>query len=56
MQRFHITLGAPTTANGKVISANHLDTINGIPMALEGDKCWCTACDAEGIIVLDGPG
>lgn len=55
MKRFYITLGAPTTAEGKVISANHLDTINGVPMALEGDKCWCPACDAEGIIVLDGP-
>lgn len=55
MRRFYITLGAPTSADGKVISANHLDTINGVPMALEGDKCWCPACDAEGTIVLDGP-
>ena len=55
MRRFYITLGAPTTADGKVISANNPDTIDGIPMALEGDRCWCPACDAEGIIVLDGP-
>lgn len=55
MQRYYITLGAPTTAGGKVISANHCDTIDGLPMALEGDTCWCPACDAEGIIVLDGP-
>lgn len=55
MRRFYITLGAPTSADGKVISANNLDTINGTPMALEGDKCWCPACDAEGLIVLDGP-
>lgn len=55
MQRYYITLGAPTTANGKVISANHLDTINDDAIALVGDKCWCPKCNSEGLIVLDGP-
>jgi uncharacterized Zn-binding protein involved in type VI secretion len=55
MQRYYITLGAPTTANGKVISATHVDTIEGALMALDGDTCWCPACNAAGIIELDGP-
>ena len=55
MHRYYITLGAPTTANGKVTSANHLRTINDEAIALEGDKCWCPKCHSEGVIVLDGP-
>ena len=55
MNRYYITLGAPTTANGKVTSANHLDTINDAAIAREGDTCWCPACQSEGVIVLDGP-
>jgi uncharacterized Zn-binding protein involved in type VI secretion len=55
VNRYYITLGAPTTAGGKVVSANHLDTIDGVPVALEGDKCWCSKCNCEGIIMLDGP-
>lgn len=55
MQRYYITLGAPTSANGKVTSANHLDTIDDVPVALEGDTCWCPACNSEGVIGLNGP-
>lgn len=55
MQRYTITLGATTTANGKVSSASHVDTIDGALVALDGDKCWCPTCNAEGLIVLDGP-
>ncbi|MFC4930329.1 PAAR domain-containing protein [Massilia sp. GCM10023247] len=53
--RYVITLGAPTTAGGKVTSARHVDTIDGIPIALEGDTCWCPACRSEGVIRPAGP-
>lgn len=55
LKRYFITLGAPTTTGGKVSSANHLDTIDGVPIALEGDTCWCAACLSDGIIRPDGP-
>lgn len=55
LNRYFITLGAPTTAGGKVTSAHHFDTIDGVPIALEGDTCWCAACLSEGIIRPDGP-
>ena len=55
IKRYYITLGAGTTAGGKVISASHLDTIDGIGVALEGDKVQCPGCDSEGVIALDGP-
>ena len=53
--RYFITLGAPTTAGGKVTSGSRFETIDGVPLALEGDTCWCPACDAEGVISPDGP-
>jgi len=53
--RYFITLGAPTTAGGKVTSANHFETIDGVPLALAGDACWCPTCNSEGIISPDGP-
>lgn len=55
IRRYYITLGAQTTAGGTVISASHGDSIDGVPIALEGDKVRCPACDSEGVIVLDGP-
>lgn len=55
MKRYHITLGATTTAGGKVIGASAFMSINGARMALEGDKVSCPACNADGIIQLDGP-
>lgn len=54
-ERYFITLGAPTTAGGKVTSANHFETIDEVPIALEGDTCWCPACLSEGVIRPDGP-
>ena len=54
LHRYFITLGAPTTAGGKVTSAHHLNTIEGVPIALEGDTCWCPACLSEGVIRPDG--
>jgi uncharacterized Zn-binding protein involved in type VI secretion len=55
LDRYFITLGAPTTAGGRVTSANHAATIDDVPMALEGDTCWCPVCLSEGVIRPDGP-
>jgi len=55
IERYYITLGAGTTAGGKVISSSHLDTIDGAGVALEGDRVACPACNTEGVIALDGP-
>ena len=55
LKRFLITLGAPTTAGGKVTSAQHFRKINGVPVAYEGDKVWCPKCNSDGVIKPDGP-
>lgn len=52
-RRFYITLGAPTTAGGKVTSASSLLSVNGIRTALEGDSVWCEGCQSNGVIALD---
>ena len=53
--RYEITLGASTTAGGKVISADPFTTINGVPVAHEDDQVSCPACNTVGIIKPDGP-
>lgn len=53
--RYVITLGAATTAGGKVTSAQGLRTIDGVAVAVEGDRCWCPDCQSEGVIGLAGP-
>lgn len=55
MKRYHITLGAPTTAGGKVTTASSSISINGTRIALEDDKVFCAGCNSEGVIKLDGP-
>jgi uncharacterized Zn-binding protein involved in type VI secretion len=55
INRYYITLGAKSTAGGEVTSANHFDTINGVPAALERDTCWCPKCNSVGVIMPDGP-
>ena len=55
IDRYFITLGAPTTAGGKVTSSSRFETINGAPLAVEGDTCWCPKCLSEGVIRPDGP-
>jgi uncharacterized Zn-binding protein involved in type VI secretion len=55
MKRHTITLGASTTAGGKVISASSNGSINGVPIALEDDVIFCPACNSEGRIVSAGP-
>lgn len=55
MKRYNITVGAATTAGGKVITGNSSHVLDGVPAAYEGDKCSCPACGSEGVIALDGP-
>lgn len=55
MKRHTITLGASTTAGGKVISASSSGSIHGVPIALEGDMIFCKGCRGPGRIVCVGP-
>ena len=55
MKRHTITLGASTTAGGKVISASSHGSINGVPIALEDDMIACKGCKSAGKIVCVGP-
>ena len=50
MKRYTSTLGATTTAVGKVISASSNGSINGSPIALENDLVFCPACKSQGKI------
>ncbi|WP_198420944.1 PAAR domain-containing protein [Massilia atriviolacea] len=55
MRRYTITLGARTSAGGRVVSASGSGCINGVPIALEGDLVACPACKATGRILCVGP-
>lgn len=55
MKRHTITLGASTSAGGKVISASGNGSINGVTIALEGDAIFCPACKSQGKINCVGP-
>lgn len=55
MRRYTITLGAPTTSGGKVISASSDVRIDGAPIALEGDLVTCPKCKTAGKIQCVGP-
>lgn len=55
MKRHTITLGASTSAGGKIISASSNGSINGVTIALEGDVIFCPACKAQGKILCVGP-
>lgn len=55
LTRYLVTLGASTTAGGKVISAHHFRSINGVPVAREDDFVQCPECRSTGIIKPDGP-
>jgi uncharacterized Zn-binding protein involved in type VI secretion len=55
LRRYHITLGAGTTAGGLVKTASAPCSILGVKLALEGDKVSCPVCGAEGTIKCDGP-
>lgn len=53
--RYHITVGATTTADGKVISANSIRSINGAEVAYAGDPVSCPKCNSTGVIQPGGP-
>lgn len=53
--RYPITVGAETTAGGKVISGNTRSTIHGAAVAHADDSVFCTACNTVGVIKPDGP-
>jgi uncharacterized Zn-binding protein involved in type VI secretion len=55
MKRYHITLGAKTTAGGIVMTASSSCSINGIKVAVEGDSVVCPACQSKGVIQVFGP-
>ena len=55
MRRYTITLGATTTAGGRVVSASSSSAIDGVPVALEGDLVACPVCKATGRILCVGP-
>lgn len=55
LKRYLITLGATTTAGGKVTTASSFRSINGVKAAMDRDKVWCPTCNSEGVIMLDGP-
>ncbi|WP_149917123.1 PAAR domain-containing protein [Pseudomonas sp. TCU-HL1] len=55
MKRYHITLGASTTAGGSVITASAHGSINDKAIALEGDTVACPACGSIGVIQCVGP-
>lgn len=55
MRRYHITLGASTSARGKVTSASSHCSINGVRMAVEGDSVLCPTCKTQGKIACIGP-
>lgn len=52
--RYHITLGASTSAGGKVVTASAFRSIHGAAIACEGDAIFCPACKSQGVIVLAG--
>lgn len=54
MKRYTLTLGATTSAGGKVIAASSHGSINGVTIALEGDAIYCPACKGTGKIVCIG--
>jgi uncharacterized Zn-binding protein involved in type VI secretion len=55
MKRYHITVGAKTTADGTVRTGNGGCRIDGMAQSVEGDEVYCPACESTGVIVCDGP-
>ncbi len=55
MRRYTITLGAPTSNGGRVISASAEVKIDGMPIVLEGDLVACPVCKTAGKILCVGP-
>ncbi len=49
-KRYTIRAGARTTAGGTVRVTGTFMTLNGVPVAREGDPVDCPACGQEGVI------
>jgi len=54
LKRYHITVGATTTAGGTVTSAGSMMSVGGAKIALEGDEVSCPSCNSKGVIKIDG--
>lgn len=55
LTRYHITLGAQTTAGGVVQTASTNSMIDGLAMAVEGDLVDCPSCGVQGVIQAAQP-
>ena len=49
-KRFYIRAGATTTAGGTVRASSTFTTLDGIPVAREGDPVDCPECGEQGVI------
>lgn len=55
LRRYHMRAGATTTAGGVVIASCDWYTVNGVPLAREGDPVDCPACGRQGVIKCVAP-
>lgn len=55
MIRYHITLGALTTAGGVVTQASGIGSIDDKQVVLEGDIIVCRTCKSTGYVLCVGP-
>jgi uncharacterized Zn-binding protein involved in type VI secretion len=55
LRRYHIRLGATTTAGGVVRTASTKYKLNGLPLAVGGDLVDCPACHTQGVIQVVPP-
>lgn len=54
-KRYYIRDGAKTTADGIVRASSKFTTLDGRPLALDGDPIACPACGEEGKIQCVAP-
>lgn len=54
-RRYHIRAGAKTAAGGTVRASNSWYTLDGVPLACDGDPVDCPACGTEGVIRCVAP-
>lgn len=54
-KRYYIRHGAKTTADGIVRATGSLTSLDGMPLALEGDPIDCPACGEQGVIQCVAP-
>lgn len=55
ISRYYVTVGAGTSAGGRVIAGSSTDTIDGARIACVGDPVSCPHCRTTGVIEADGP-